>query len=162
MNSKNKISLWRVTPDDYGPSIYQLHLLEQYKLFVQTAERISNSRTSANNYLLTVNAFLISLYGLASSRTADVTWIIIVPIAGILICISWIVIIRSYRQLNTAKFKVIHELEQRLPAALFDREWELLDRGEGKAYKPFTRIEPYIPIIFAVLYVILAVVAFMK
>ena len=76
-----------------------------------------------------------------------------------MVCITWLALIRSYRDLNTAKFKVIHELEQRLPAALFDCEWEHAQRGEGSAYRPLTHIEPYVPLVFAALYLILAIYA---
>ena len=44
------------------PSPDRTALLEQYKLLVQSAEKISERRTSANNYLLTVNAALVSLH----------------------------------------------------------------------------------------------------
>lgn len=150
--------LFRTQADSYGAE-YKQHLLEQYKLFVESADRVSERRTSANNYLLTVNAFLVTLYGLASSFGNNKAWLIVVPTAGVLVCITWLLLVRSYRNLNTAKFKVIHELEQRLPAALFDREWDHAQRGDGKAYKPLTHIEPYIPLVFAALYVILAVYA---
>ena len=150
--------LFRVPPDTYGPA-YKQHLLEQYKLFVETADRVSERRTSANNYLLTVNAFLVTLCGLAASLADNKTSLFVVVAAGVLVCITWLVLIRSYRNLNTAKFKVIHELEEHLPAALFDREWDHAQRGEGKAYKPLTHIEPYIPIVFAALYITLAVYA---
>jgi len=99
------------------------------------------------------------LYGLASSFGDNRAWVFVVPAAGVLVCITWLVLIRSYRNLNTAKFKVIHELEEHLPAALFDREWNHAQRGEGKAYKPLTHIEPYIPLVFAALYFTLAVYA---
>jgi len=147
--------LFRVSPSEYGDS-YKVHLLEQYKLYVDTADRVSQRRTSANNYLLTVNAFLVTLYGLASSSPSNQAWYFVVPIAGILVCIAWFALISSYRNLNTAKFMVIHELEQRLPAALFDHEWELCERGRGIVYKPLTHIEQSIPFIFMALYIILA------
>src|SRR5438093_9350830 len=47
--------------------------------------------------------------------------------------------------LNTAKFKVIHELENWLPAALFRYEWESCEQRKGKAYKPITHLERFIP-----------------
>ena len=103
--------LLRISAEDYG-SEYKEHLLDQYKLFVETADRVSQRRTSANNYLLTVNAFLVTLYGLASSLDSNWAWRFVVPLAGILVCVTWLVLIRSYRDLNTAKFKVIHELEE--------------------------------------------------
>ena len=157
-SSDNQRPLMHMSPDEYGDA-YRQHLMEQYKLYVETTDRVSERRTSANNYLLTVNAFLVTLYGLASSFGDNRAWHSVVPIAGILVCITWFVLIRSYRNLNTAKFKVIHELEEHLPAALFDREWDIAERGQGKAYKPLTHIEPYVPLVFAALYIILAVYA---
>ena len=114
--------LLRVPPEQYGPS-YTDHLLEQYKLYVESAQAVSERRTSANNYLLTVNAFLVTLYGLASSITPSHAWRFAIPVAGLLVSSSWFVLVRSYRSLNTGKFTVIHELERHLPAALFDHEW---------------------------------------
>lgn len=143
--------LLRLSPEDYGQD-YHSHLLEQYKLFVGTAERISTSRMSANNYLLTVNAFLVTLYGIAPSFGSSLVWKIAIPIAGILVCIAWLALIRSYRNLNAAKYRVIHEIEQHLPAALFEREWDVSERGVGRAYRPLTHIEPCIPWVYGFLY----------
>jgi hypothetical protein len=70
------------------------------------------------------------------------------------------VILRSYRQLNTAKYQVIGEFEKRLPASPYwSAEWKAL--GEGKdlmKYIPLTYAENWVPIVFALLYTILAVI----
>lgn len=158
VDSDDTHPLFRVTRDEYG-DLYDQHLLEQYKLYVETAERVSQRRTGANNFLLSANALLVTLYGLALSFGDNPAWLLVVPFGGILVCVTWFVLIRSYRHLNAAKFKVIHELEEHLPAALFDREWDIAIRTQDKAYKPLTHIEPYIPIIFAAMYIIVAVCA---
>ena len=62
----------------------------------------------------------------------------------------------AYRDLNSVKFKVIHELEQRMPEALYDYEWQKVEEGRGKAYHPVSHLELSVPIIFMVLYVLLA------
>ena len=62
MTTPNNDSLLRTPPDKYGDA-YQHHLLDQYTLYVETADRVSQRRTSANNHLLTVNVFLVSFYG---------------------------------------------------------------------------------------------------
>jgi hypothetical protein len=149
--------LLRVPQEEYGDK-YRDHLLEQYKLFVMTADRISERRVSANNYLLTVNAFLVTFYGIASGFDSRVG-LLMIPVAGILVCTIWVALLRSYRNLNTAKFKVIHELERRLPAAVFEREWEVAKRSRSRYYKPFTHIEPGIPYVFASLYALVIVYA---
>jgi hypothetical protein len=140
-------------PAQYGTA-FQAHLLEQYKLYVEQASRISDRRTTANTFLLTVNTSLIALYSLATSAlsTRADAWYFFVPFAGVVLCIAWWQLLRSYRNLNTVKFRVIHELEQHLPAALFAYEWDQAEQGRGEAYTPFTHVEPAIPWIFFGLY----------
>jgi len=58
-------------------------------------------------------------------------------------------LIRSYKQLNTAKFKVLHEIEEKLVMNLHKYEWEILEEGKNyKVYYPFSHIEMLIPWIF--------------
>ena len=75
--------------------------------------------------------------------------------AGIVLCYAWYRLIRSYRDLNGAKFKVIHRLERRLPAAPYDAEWEAVGRGEDSdLYLPFTHIEIAVPWVFLALHIV--------
>ena len=67
-------------------------------------------------------------------------------------------IITSYRDLNTVKFKVIHELEQQMPAALYAYEWQTAEEVVGKTYQPLSHLERWTPAIFIVLYVLLAII----
>jgi hypothetical protein len=157
--SSRPVSLFAAEQATYGDS-YRGHLLEQYKIYVESASKISERRTSANNYLITVNGFLITLYGLAASSPLagkGRPWQYAVPFAGILICLAWLSLIKAYRDLNTAKFAVIHEIEARLPLALFGYEWHIADRGKSARYRPLTHIEPAIPWTFMGLYLFLAV-----
>lgn len=147
--------LIRHTKESYGES-FKADLFEQYKLYVESAEKISERRVAANNYLLTVNAFLVTLYGLVAASRFNTFWSVLVPVAGFLVALTWHRIITSYRDLNTVKFKVIHELEQCMPAALYDYEWRKAEEGRGKAYHPLSHLERWVPIIFMVLYVLLA------
>lgn len=146
------------TRRDYGDS-FKADLFEQYKLYVESAERISERRVAANNYLLTVNAFLVTLYGLVAASRFNTFWTILVPVAGFLVALTWHRIITSYRDLNTVKFKVIHELEQQMPAALYAYEWHKAGEGRGKAYHPLSHLERWVPVIFMALYVLLALLS---
>jgi hypothetical protein len=144
-----------VSKEQYGGS-YRDHLLEVYKLYVTSTDQVSARRASANNYLLTVNSLLVTLYGLASGLGgANYLWRIAVPIAGILVCVTWWALIQNYRNLNSAKFVVIHELEAYLPVAVYAREWQVAGQGRTAAYRPLSHIERWVPIIFGVLYVAL-------
>ncbi len=146
--------LFQVNEEQYGAK-YRDHLLDQYKLFVESADRVSQRRMSANNYLLTVNTFLITLYGLVSQFGANKTWQVVVPLAGVLVCTVWYALIRSYQILNRAKFEVINKLEARLPAALFECEWELAMRDKKQTYVQLSFLERFVPIIFGLLYLVL-------
>ena len=130
-------------------------LIEQYKLYVQSVQQVSDRRITANNYLLTINSTLVTLYGIATAALGNRHWHVALPIAGILICITWYSLVRSYKELNSAKFTVIHELEKHLPAALFRYEWHACEHGKGRTYIPLTDIERFVPIVFLLLYIIL-------
>lgn len=156
--------MFPVDPATYGND-YHEHLLEQYKLYVTMADKISERRQTANNFFLTVNSFLVTIYGVLAATSIgkqQAAWHLAVPLAGLLIALTWATLIRSYRQLNKGKFKVIHLLEQKLPAALYAVEWQIFKEGKGKDYLPFTHVERYVPFIYAGLYTALAVVALIQ
>jgi len=134
---------------------------ELYKFYVELAEKVSDKRASANKYLLTVNTFIISLFSVSTNygSFAKSLWKYLVPISGALMCITWYVLINSYSKLNSAKFKVIHEMEELMKYRPFKREWEFAEEGKGKAYKPISKLEPYIPLIFLILYIVAAIFA---
>lgn len=136
---------------------FQEHLLEQYKLYVDSVQNVSEKRISTGNYLLTVSSSLMTVFGIAATLRLAGGWLIIIPIAGLLVSLTWYSLIRSYKDLNTAKFKVIHELENFLPAALFRYEWHACELGKGKTYRPITHLERWIPLIFAGVYLVLSV-----
>jgi hypothetical protein len=82
---------------------------------------------------------------------------VVVAIAGIAISYMWYRLVRSYKDLNTAKFKVIHEIESQLPIAPYDAEWEAVGRGKApELYLPFTHVEIYVPWVFIILHAIVA------
>jgi hypothetical protein len=62
-----------------------------------------------------------------------------VSVAGIAVSALWYFLIRSYRDLNSAKFNVVHLVESELPLKLYDAEWEMVGRGKNrKLYLPVT------------------------
>ena len=157
MDDKARESLISQSQESYGES-FKAGLLEQYKLYVQSAENVSARRVASNRYLLTLNAALVALYGVFSRQvSARITGYCPFQLRNARFFL-WYQIIKSYRDLNTVKFKVIHELEQHLPAALFRYEWELAEHGQGKSYNPVTHIEQWLPLAFCALHLILAVI----
>ena len=58
--------LIRHAKDSYEGS-FSTDLLEQYKLYVQSAENVSARRVASSRYLLSLNVALAALYGLQSA-----------------------------------------------------------------------------------------------
>ncbi|MGZ4864518.1 MAG: RipA family octameric membrane protein [Halobacteriota archaeon] len=135
-------------------------LLEQYKLYVQMADKISDRRADANKFFISLLTGLLALLSaIIQFRGAAVLQqavLLIVGVVGILLCYTWYITIRSYRQLNSGKFKVVHLVEKQLPFSFYDVEWDFLGRGKDpKLYIPLTHVEQYIPKLFGILYAVL-------
>lgn len=149
-------------PDRYGES-YAPHCLEIYRLYVQGADRISDRRQASNSFFLSINTALTAFMGYVSEGTVDLPadmFYIILSIAGILLCFFWNRLIRSYKDINSAKFAVIHEMEKELPWRPYDAEWEHVKSvAEGRMYFRFSSIEGSVSWVFAGLYVGIAILA---
>ena len=144
------------TKDSYSKS-FNADLLEQYKLYVQSAENVSSRRLASSQYLLTLNAALVALYGLQSAGFGESYWPLLVPGIGVSVCLLWRSIIKAHADLNRVKFEVIHEFEEHLPAAMYKYEWQLAEKGQGKTYRAVTTIERWVPGLVAMLHAVLAI-----
>jgi hypothetical protein len=146
------------TPEHYGEK-FQDHLLEQYKLYVESAQQISERRLHAANFFLAINSSLVAVFGIVYSSFGHHRWNAAIPATGILVSVVWFRLVKSYKDLNSTKFLVIHELEAYLPAALFKYEWHVCGHGDPKKYRPLTHTEQWIPVVFMILYFALALYA---
>ena len=154
--------LWThaVGPGDYSEpgDKYQSAVLEQYRIYVEMADRASGRRALTNTFFLTLNTAVFAAFGLVQrGATPDGdAWVLVVPLVALLgQCGAWFYLVRSYRQLNSAKFIVIGALEERLPASPYWRaEWTALGEGrDRRRYWPLTHLEQWIPSLFAATYV---------
>ncbi len=135
-------------------------LFEQYKLYVEMADRISSRRDTANAFFLTLNSLVLgSSAGIISKGILfEPKWLLVFPF--LVLCLQlyfWRRLIISYKQLNGAKFQIIGELEKRLPASPYGQaEWVYLLKGgkDRNVYWPLTHLESKIPWIFLIGYVI--------
>ena len=80
---------------------------------------------------------------------------------GVLLSISWCIVIHSYRQLNSGKFQVLHDLEKELPYSFFKREWDLLHKGKDRRrYWKLTVVENFLPLMFSLIFTCLTVLPY--
>ncbi len=141
---------------EYGEK-YRDHAWEIYKLYVEMADKISERRQSANSFFLTLNSAIVALVGYVNLSqdtvpgTSSFFWL--VAVSGMVLCYLWYRLIRSYKDINSGKFKVIHVIEKQLPLRPYDAEWTALGKGEdSKLYLPFTHIEIYVPWVFFIVH----------
>ena len=133
MVSQERESAIHQTADAYGGS-FHADLLEQYKVYVQSAENVSARRVASSRYLLALNAALVALYGVQSAGFGQSYWtLLLVPLIGLPVSLLWYRIIKSHAGLNRVKFDVIHKLEEHLPAAIYKYEWQLAEEGKARA-----------------------------
>jgi hypothetical protein len=134
-------------------------ILEQYKLYVEMADRVSARRALANSFFLTLNTGVFTLLAALGGTTpqGDDAWWLLAPLIAILgQCFAWFYLVRSYRLLSAAKYRVVGALEERMPASPFWRaEWWALGEGEDRSrYWPLTHLEQWIPVLFGSAYVV--------
>lgn len=139
-------------------------LFEIYKLHAQLADKVSQRREGANrlyvSLLVGLAVFLAALarFGASGDSTFDDGQLRMILCAagslGALLSVSWYVVIRSYRQLNSGKFKALDDLEGKLAYPFFKREWDLLADGKQiSRYWKLANVEIGLPAIFFLLFV---------
>lgn len=121
--------MWKVLFN--GDSNQEL-LFNQYELYLNSVEKNSDRRNSAVKLYIMINAWLLSFMGVIIQTEKFNTLPTILPILIVWIAISVIFyyLIKSYKQLNTGKFELIHKIEEKLSLNLYAYEWIVL--GEGK------------------------------
>lgn len=135
---------------------------EQYKLAVEMADRHSARRATANAFFATLNAGLLTAIGLLREPQTEVPLTfanqfapILGVVVGALLCVVWIFMLRTYRQLSKAKWDTIVAMETTLPYAVFDEEWKRLPHNAERRhdrYLPLTEIEKWVPWGFVAIY----------
>lgn len=133
--------------------VWQEHLLDQYKVYLGTADSISTRRAAANSYFLSINSAVLAFIGYLSGAGTIQQFLWPLAAAGLALSLLWNALIASYRQLSDVRYTVVRELEQRLPARPLQMEWHLISRnGNPVRYRPLTRIEQRVPYVFVVLH----------
>ena len=121
-------------------------LVEVYKVYVLSADQVSARRQAANAFFLTLNTLVLGATGYLIAREQIVQ--IGFATLGIVLSSIWFMLIISFRNLNSAKFNVIQQLESTLPFRPFAAEWKLLARR----YVGAARLEMCLPWLFGAAY----------
>lgn len=82
-------------------------VLAQWQTCVEMANSVSQRRDTMNNIFVTLNLAIVA----AISINWDMKSLFIL-VAGIVVCVIWLLFIRNYKLLNTEKFNAINEIEK--------------------------------------------------
>jgi len=144
---------------EYGEE-FNSHVLEMWKTYLGMTDRISDRRERANAFFVTIHAGVFAGIGFLFEKQMYL-WIVTLSLfAGIPFTFLWYRLVRSYKDLNSAKFKVVHAIEHLRPLKLFEAEWEAVGHGRDPArYVPFTKLELRVPLVLLGIYILVGVVA---
>ncbi len=137
--------------------------MELYKVAVEMADRVSARRGQANQFYLSLQSLLLgapAIFGKdLTNRPVEAAALCV---AGLTISLVWYLQLRSYRQLNRAKFAVINAIEgKHLQEHPFMDEWNELKKdpvsGWRGRYAELGTVERLVPVIFAAINLVLLV-----
>ena len=135
---------------------------EEYKLFADSTQYLSDRRQAAtsthlmvNTAIFTVLAFLMKDTGLGGWPLVGVT----VPlfVAGVLACGIWYKMITQYKALISWRYKQLVTMERAAPESYqmyVKEDEEFFGSQSGREWFGFSRLEIWLPRLFLSLYVI--------
>lgn len=105
-------------------------LLEQYKIMVASAEKVTEQRLKVNNLFFTVTSSILSVAFLVGKAldfsVSGIIGMLIFTCMALMTSYFWEKLINSYGNLNKGKFAIINKIENRLRTNIFEKEWEIL------------------------------------
>ncbi len=137
-------------------------IMEQYKIFVESAQKISDTRSQTNKFFISILSILFAISALVSNFNNIIylsVCTLVIGLFGILLCYLWYRSIHTYKALNSAKFAVIHEIEQELPIKCFIKEWDILEKCKKKEYLIITGTEKKLPILLALPFILIIILS---
>ncbi|MFL6055514.1 MAG: hypothetical protein ACJ72W_21835 [Actinoallomurus sp.] len=137
-------------------------VIDLYKMAVEMADRVSARRGTSNSFFLSVQTAFVAVLGLAGPSLPKSLWASVsVALAGIALSATWWLQLKSYRDLNRAKFEVINKIEEQLPVKVFSDEWAALKHDPVRSwrarYAELGVSERRVPFVFMALHVLLFV-----
>lgn len=134
------------------------NMLEQYKTYVESADKISDRRINVNTFFITLNSALITVMTIFFS---NISLLFFLSFLGTIFSILWFLNLKNYKHINNCKFNIIQKVEKYLPLNLYKMEWEILTKGKQK-YVPVSKLEMLLPFIFIITYISIIVYFFIN
>ena len=157
----------------------QDRLLEQYKTYLDTIARSAEERLHINELFMTINNFLATIltglggYTVFSGNSSLALLLFILSIMGYAFSRVWHLYLTNYTTVNSAKWKVVYDMEEKFRFTYhpFQEEWSgkgELESKEGNppdylswlwtssgGYYKTSKVEGALPKLFGGIYIVL-------
>lgn len=134
-------------------------LLEQYRIMIETSEKLMERRQETVNLYTTLCTAIIALIGASFAFDNMAICGAVLWLSGlilVILCRNWRLSLNSYDLNNTGKFEVINYLEQQLPAEMFKCEYSY---NKINGIRSFSSREKVLPGIFSAIGAVLMVLS---
>src|SRR3990167_1504140 len=139
-----RANIFSASEKEYGPQ-YKEHLLEQYKLYLQSVIFTSDLKLKINTYFLAINTALFTAIGIIFSKSTLNPFV-------------WLGVTYAYKERSVVKLRIIHCIEEKLPLATHTTEWQLINERHANRFgRFFFNIDLFIPLIFMAAYILFIV-----
>lgn len=137
-------------------------VFEQYKMLVESINKINELRETSNNFWITVNG--LGLTGIAYIKEAQtlpgehkvlLLWTLIG--LGIFLCLTWLNFLAAIKRSSQVKSKILFEIEKNFPIKVFTRVFDLTQEQGDKA---LTLKEMLVPTMFLLGYIFFGVLLY--
>jgi hypothetical protein len=124
-----------------------------YELLLAEARTLREARRSTNNFFMSVN--VAGLGGLGFLLKEAMAGPLIAGLAMMMafVCFLWTNSIGHYARLTSIKYKILREIEAKLPMQPIAEEWRQFTRG--KPNQGASHIEKLVPLVFGLGYIAL-------
>lgn len=135
---------------------------DEYKLFVEQTQKLSERRQKANEIYLAINTGIFTILAFFVRDSGFSSWrlfLFSLPLllVGVLICFVWHRIIRQFRALIGWRYEQLRMMEDQIPGSFLfiTKEWDAgyAPRG-GRERFGFARLEIWTPQLVLLLYFI--------
>ena len=99
-----------------------------YKLHAELAEQVSSSRENLNKLYSGMVTFIVAASVLVHRVAPDSDTMWVLPVLGIVVSLSWMMLLGSVTARLSAKHVVLLELESKLPFSFFEHEEAEFDK----------------------------------
>jgi hypothetical protein len=135
-------------------------VLEQYKMLVDSINKINDTREFSNGFWIAANsvgisalAYLRDTYHVPQNYKSVLLMALIV--LGIIFSLSWLSYLANIKKAVEVRSDLLMDIEQRFPIPMFTKVFSLADQKAGRA--TLTNKEMFVPSLFLFGYVVFAV-----